>query len=304
MAATTHAPLTAMVMIFELTNDYHIILPLMISCVLASIVARWLLEESIYTMKLSRRGVNIKQGIETNLFRSIKVSEVMRPDAEVLREDMGFSELLAHVLKSHHINFSLVDEGGRLQSMVYARDLRPYIQRQRQASGLRAKDLSHPIEYWITPEDSLDMVNKAFEKGDINELPVVDSADSRRVAGMVFRRDVAAAYNEVALKQNMVWGLQTGIQLSGPAEKVNLADGVSMTEIDVPGIFVGKTVKEVGEQYSHGLQFVLIKQTKLQKGRMETRTILPKASYRFEHGDRVVIVGKQEDVNRWKDGGV
>ena len=78
VAATTHAPITAILIIFELTNEYRVILPLMTSCIIATLLANRLHPESIYTLKLMRRGVNLRAGQDINLLRGVRVREVMR----------------------------------------------------------------------------------------------------------------------------------------------------------------------------------------------------------------------------------
>ena len=88
VAAGTHAPITAIVMIFELTGDYKIILPLMISCIIATLLATRLQKASIYTLKLLRRGVDIRGGLSTNVLGHLHARDAMRTDyAEVGRAD-------------------------------------------------------------------------------------------------------------------------------------------------------------------------------------------------------------------------
>ncbi len=297
VSATTHAPLTAIVMIFELTGNYHIILPLMISCVLGSVVAGRIKEESIYTMKLVRRGVRIKSGYETNLFRTIRVREVMRREMETVDEDMPFEKLLSKVLRSKHLNFFVTDKDGRLRSVIFARDLRPYVYDSKRASGIRARDLAHELKFWVTGEDSLDVALKAFEREDINELPVVDSVKSRKIIGTIWQRDMAAAYNELVLKQNMAQGVELGIKFTDTTERIDLADGASMIEIEIPARFIGRTIKDIGKLYEHNLRIVFIKKIKPSG---EIKTVLPKASYRFESGDRILVIGERDDIERWR----
>ena len=72
VAATTRAPITAILIIFELTSDYKLIVPLMESCIIATILASGLNKESIYTMKLVRRGIELFRGHERSVLRSMQ----------------------------------------------------------------------------------------------------------------------------------------------------------------------------------------------------------------------------------------
>jgi CIC family chloride channel protein len=89
VSGATHAPITAILIIFELTNDYKIILPLMISCIVSSLLANKMEKESIYTLKLALRGINIFQGKEVNVLRRIHVREVI-DTVETIPEDLPF----------------------------------------------------------------------------------------------------------------------------------------------------------------------------------------------------------------------
>jgi CIC family chloride channel protein len=77
VAGTTHAPITAIIIIFELSGNYKIILPMMITCILSTMLASSLKKGSIYTIKLLRRGVDISGGMEQNLLRSMEVGQFM-----------------------------------------------------------------------------------------------------------------------------------------------------------------------------------------------------------------------------------
>jgi CIC family chloride channel protein len=95
VAGTTHGPLTAFLILFEMTGTYTIILPLMITCVIATLVARTVRGESIYTLKLIRRGLDIRAGQEMNLMRSLKVQEAMSREVGSIPQNMTLGEFQA-----------------------------------------------------------------------------------------------------------------------------------------------------------------------------------------------------------------
>ncbi len=97
---TTHAPITATLIIFELTNDYHIIPPLMVSCIIAVLISSYLKKESMYTMKLVRRGINIFEGRVINILRALTVKDVLNTDVETIWAGDGFNDIIKRLLKS------------------------------------------------------------------------------------------------------------------------------------------------------------------------------------------------------------
>ncbi len=102
VGAVTHAPITAIVIIFEMTNDYTIILPLMIATILAVLFTTRLQPESIYTLKLVKRGINLFKGKEINVLKALQVKDVYKTDVEKIPYNMPFKSLVPIVLNSDH----------------------------------------------------------------------------------------------------------------------------------------------------------------------------------------------------------
>ena len=95
VAAGTHAPITAILIIFELTSDYSIILPLMISCIIATLLATRLQHASIYTLKLLRRGIDIHKGKDVNVLQPVLVREQMRSGPVTVSPDENLISLIS-----------------------------------------------------------------------------------------------------------------------------------------------------------------------------------------------------------------
>lgn len=112
VAGTTHAPITAILILFELTSDYQLIVPLMTSCIIASLIASRLEPESIYTMKLTRRGSAIRRGQDLNVLRALKVRDVMSDQVVMVREDKSLGELVTEVADHPQPIIYVVDTGG------------------------------------------------------------------------------------------------------------------------------------------------------------------------------------------------
>ncbi len=113
IAGSTHAPLTAILMVFEMTRDYGLILPLMLTSVLAYLVARRLYPESIYTEWLVRRGVVLSHGADAALLAHIRVAECLNREPVTVREDAGLEAVLALMQQSCQTEFPVVSADGR-----------------------------------------------------------------------------------------------------------------------------------------------------------------------------------------------
>ena len=105
VAGTTRAPITAIIIVFELTNDYRIILPLMITCIISMIISSRLSRESIYTLKLLLRNISIKEGTETNVMESVFVKDVYTKDFSAINVTDNFNQVINKVLKGRGPDF-------------------------------------------------------------------------------------------------------------------------------------------------------------------------------------------------------
>ncbi|MDH4222638.1 MAG: chloride channel protein, partial [candidate division Zixibacteria bacterium] len=127
VAGTTHAPITAMLILFEMTGDYRIILPVMLASVLSTLLSHWLSRESIYTMKLVRRGINLRAGRDISILGTVLVREVMSLKWEPIPNSMPLGKLLPFVESSNDSFFPVVDYKGDLEGTISFQDIRNLI---------------------------------------------------------------------------------------------------------------------------------------------------------------------------------
>ena len=122
-AAAARAPISAVLILFEMTDDYRIILPLMLATVISTLTAERLLSESIYTLKLSRRGVRLSRGRDVDVMQTVRVSEVMDTAADTVSSGLSLSALAREFERTHHHSFPVLDAQGYLYGIVSIRDL-------------------------------------------------------------------------------------------------------------------------------------------------------------------------------------
>jgi CIC family chloride channel protein len=195
VAGSTHAPLTAMMMVFEMTGDYGLILPLMLCAALSFLVARRLHPESIYTEWLARRGVHLSHGADAALLARLAVADCVDRKCPVLREDATLGEILAALRRGRLTDVPVVDGDGRLLGVVSAFDLRELLEQESSLAQLvLAGDVVRDAGDMLTPDDSLLTALRRFGAGAAPALPVVDSRRSRRVLGVLTRADLFATY--------------------------------------------------------------------------------------------------------------
>jgi CIC family chloride channel protein len=204
VSGTTHAPMSAILILFELTGDYKIILPLMIACIMSSLGARQILRDSIYSLKLARRGVDIYEGKEVNVLRSIRVGDVMNPDVEAVTENLPLGRLTERLTRSKYNTFPVVNEHGRLTGILSLLDYRDLAFDQNLRDLVVAKELATFDVVTVTPDDNLYEALRKITVKDFALLPVVASDDSALLVGVLTRRDIIGAYQKAILKKSVL----------------------------------------------------------------------------------------------------
>jgi CIC family chloride channel protein len=203
VSATTHGPLTAILMLFEMTGDYKIILPLMITCIISTLVAGQLFRESIYTLKLIRRGVDIRGGREINTLKSMSVADVMNTSVETIFEGTPLGVLSKMIAKSKYNSFPVLDREKRLTGVVSFSDYRDAVFDEDLKDLIIAKDLATTQVATIDLNADLYEALETIVVKDFAILPVVASDDPHHLLGVISRRDIIGAYDKAVLKKSL-----------------------------------------------------------------------------------------------------
>jgi CIC family chloride channel protein len=201
VSGTTHGPLSAILILFEMTGDYKIILPLMIACIISSLTSQQILAESIYTLKLARRGVNIRAGKEVNVLRSISVRDVMNPAVETVPENLNLRKLAEKVSKSKYKSFPVVNDKGNLTGILSYLDYHSPIFDENLKDLVVAKELSTSKVVTVSLDDNLYDALERITSDDYSLLPVVSPDNPSKLRGVLTRRDIIGAYDKAVLKK-------------------------------------------------------------------------------------------------------
>lgn len=305
VSAATHAPITGMIIIFELTGDYKIILPLMIACTISIMLASKTHPESIYTKKLIRKGINIFQGTEINVLKSLLVKNFMTEEIETVKENMTLNAFLDRVVGSTHTSFFVENKKGELTGIVSLHTARQlFDERVALANILIVKDFVDSSFPYSVPGDNLDYVMKIFSQRHIDHLPVVDPENHKKILGSISRSDVLNAYNQEIFRRDVLEGIASNISAAEKTKNISLMDGYSLTEIEAPTIFYNKTISESAVRSIHGIEIILIKKPNpkkiTKKGQNNFIKIIPDADYRIQPEDIFLIAGPKSKIEELK----
>tara|TARA_B100000686_G_scaffold284477_1_gene308053 strand:+ start:1363 stop:3186 length:1824 start_codon:yes stop_codon:yes gene_type:complete len=204
VASTTRATLTAIVLLFEMTATYEIILPLMLSCVVADAVCFVVSEHSCYTAKLARRGINIDLGAEQDLMRMIKVEDAMTEEVMTITPERPLEVALQMIEDSGHMSLPVLNEKDELHGIITWSDL--HVAALRHERHLTVDDYCVTDLITVTPKQNLAQALDALGYRDIGHLPVVDKTDPKKLIGIITKGDIIKAYNRQRfLRKQMSW---------------------------------------------------------------------------------------------------
>lgn len=204
LAASTHAPMTAIFLLFEMTGNYMIIIPIMITSILGSITAKTLYDDSIDTVDFTREGINIHEGREVAIMKSIKVGKAITEDVDFISENANINHLLQLFrFATDSFYFPVVNHKGRMVGVVSMQDVKNILHDEEQRVCYLVGAICSRDVIKLTPDDNLYDAMQLFDLKGIDEIPVVETLEDPWVLGMLKRRDVIAAYNHEVLKRGI-----------------------------------------------------------------------------------------------------
>jgi len=192
-AGATRAPFTAIIMLFEMTRDYNIILPLMVAVVISTVISRSLNRETIYTLKLVRRGVDLHQLDQASPLREVTVGKAMTRDFPTVPPTMPVADLLTKLRDTGLHGFPVVDKDGNLTGMVTLSDVEAMMAKG-DVSDLAVGDIASKTIVVAYPDEYVHDVFVRLGTREVGRIPVVARNNPKRLLGVLQRQDVLIAY--------------------------------------------------------------------------------------------------------------
>jgi CIC family chloride channel protein len=204
LAATTHAPITAIFLLFEMTGNHLIIIPIMLTSIIGTAVASKLNPDSIDTVDLTREGIDIHEGREIAIMKSIRVGKVITEEVDFISEKANVDHLLQiFSMAKDSFYFPVIDETGHMVGIISLQDVKGILHDKELRLSATVGDICTRNVLTLTPDDNLYTAMTYFDVRGIAEIPVVESPEDQWVVGMLKRRDVVDAYNREVLKKGI-----------------------------------------------------------------------------------------------------
>jgi CIC family chloride channel protein len=275
LAGTTHAPLTSVVMVFEMTLDYGVVVPLLLGAAIASLVASRFSEASVYTEAL-RRKAGVGEDVAASL-DVLRAGDLLRAEQVTVAPETPLPALLDALVAARRNHLYVVDAEGRFAGAVNLHDVNEALRGAGDPARVSAKALLRAGFETTTPEEPLPRVLERFAAQDSERLPVLADAASRRLLGTVSKRDILSVYSLDLLQRGE--GSRRGALDPGIDSLVD--------EVDLPRELVGTTFGESRFRQRYGLALLLVR-------RGASGSLVPDSGLRFAPGDRLVVFGTPE----------
>ncbi|MEN8231107.1 MAG: chloride channel protein [Thermodesulfobacteriota bacterium] len=202
-SAAARAPLTSMLIVFEMSNDYRLILPLMTAGMIASTFAQWLHSDSIYSLKLTKRGIRFEQGRDMDIMQTVQVEEVMNKEPITIQREQSVADLFAAFQETHLGGFPVMNNETELYGMVTMQDMERTIHEMERTlhrkevnlKDLKVWDVATPDPVTVFPDEPIWSAIKKMTPRDLARLPVVSRNNPKQFIGVISRSDIVRAYN-------------------------------------------------------------------------------------------------------------
>ncbi|HSW53812.1 MAG TPA: chloride channel protein [Ignavibacteriaceae bacterium] len=297
-------PITAILIIFEMTQEYSFILPLMLAVIVSTTFTRIILKSSVHVQHLEAQGYQVYEGREANLLKRILIRNIDIKPLNIIHEKTKLTELIGKMIQSPGGSFYTVNDREEITAVITEVELRPIMTEYENVKDfLVANDIANPQFVTVTPDDDLDHVIRLFGKVNVDCIPVISNKVESKIIGGIYRQEVLSIYNRETLKLNLPEGLSDELKTLGNSGGTStVAKGYSIAEITVDTNLAGQSLADLKIRSSYGLEVLMIKHPQDLFDDSESNELIISAdpNYKLKWGDKLVVFGKDENIARFK----
>ncbi|MBU0552358.1 chloride channel protein [Myxococcota bacterium] len=240
-ASTGRAPISAVMILFEMTQNYAMILPLLFTAAVSATLSQFMSRESIYTVKLKARGIDLMRRKDLGVLEGVRVGDAMKPVDKLttINPDLSLNEMARVFRQSFHHGFAVEESSGHFFGIITLKDLER-VMRVGQLNGLTVRDVAVTKVVTAYPDETLDDVLRIFGALDVGRIPVVSREDKRKLVGMLRWSDIVRAHSSMMMDLEYESGtvlVRCDIEAGDPVV------GKSLREIALPPEFVINSIQ-------------------------------------------------------------
>lgn len=287
-ASTFHAPVTAVVLVFELTGHYELTLPVMLCSIVASVTASVIDEDSYYTAAMKAKGDGVPGGLEDLAIRTTYVRDVLRTDCLTVPQTADFTEVM-ELLQSHRGDtvYVIGDHQG-LVGRIELQDVKAFLNDPTLTNVVIAADLTRPV-VTATAELSIADVLPRFDDPELREIAAVSEHQPPRLLGRVRHQDVLTTLGDEVLGQQR---RNLRLRVRGRRDELELPPGYAMRSVTAPDAWVGLAVDALPAAARADVVVLLL----IRRSDAKEQALPATADQVVEAGDELVVLGTRAAV--------
>jgi CIC family chloride channel protein len=287
-AATMHAPVTALVLVFELTGHYELTLPVMLCAIVASIVASLLDQDSYYTAAIRAKGEELPGGIEDLAMRATYVRDVQRTDTLTVRDAASFREVM-ELLGTHRGDTVYVqDAAGGLVGRIELQDVKNFLNDPTLTSVVIAADLTRSV-VTVRADQSIAALMPLFDDPELREVAVVQGTAPPKLVGRVRHQDVLTTLGDEVLGQQ-----RRSHRLALGGDELPLPTAHELRTIEVPDAWKGHAVDALPAANLHGAVVVMA----IRPSGAGSEVVAATPDLVLQDGWHVVVLGTRDAIRK------
>jgi len=300
IAGIVRAPLTAIIIVFELTKQTSAILPLMLVSTISLILSQKLSRESIYTLRLVKRKLNFKHSAETNLLKTILVKDIFDKSFITIPENTKFNDIVNLIISKklnclsvhsiHDKRFMGLISIDTIKEVMFDKELIDSI--------VIAGDIADQSISKIHLNDDCMIAYEKIKNSSHDGLPVFTDLNSITQIGMLWIQDINEAFHKETENIESTSNFAEKLMKLNRQKDVSFIEGHLISEIQVPAIFAGKSIAALKIRNKYHIEIIAIKK-ETSPGHYEQK--IPHPDYIFVESDLIIITGESENINILRD---
>jgi CIC family chloride channel protein len=286
-AAAARGPFTGLLIVFEMSNDYAMILPLMTATVTASHFAQWLYPDSIYTQKLTRRGIRFVQGRDMDVMQGVTVKEVMNRNPEVVQKTLPLADLYRRFQETNFLGFPVLDEHNKLWGFVTLQDMERVLSGNViSLRGFTVEDVAVVEPVTVFADEPIWTAIQKMAPRDLARLPVISRDGTSSLVGLISRSNILRAYDVAIVRKQRGQMLGDDISLRKEGDnafvELTLLPGDNAADRTLQSLDLPDTINVVSVERAGMI-------------------IIPKGSTSFAVGDTITVFGHRDAMERVRE---
>ncbi len=285
-AAAAHAPITGILVLIEMTDNYFIIVPLMSATVMGTFISQRISKDSMYTIKLTQRGIRIADAPEVNLMDAVTVEEAMT-SVDGVSPEMPVSALIKKMAATHENGFPVVAKDDLLLGIVTARDVEDALL-TRSPEDLKVRDIyTRPVAV-CRPEQSLSNALSQFGAYAYGRIPVIDPHQPGKIIGVLNRQNIIAACVNAQQRSDEMMARAEHYQHMSRQAAMMIESGIISAGAPLADVYVRDA--QIPPECVLGV---------IRRG---GKTVVPRGSTVLRPGDEVVLLTTREEqshIQQW-----